>query len=236
MTPLHIGIAACSAEGAALCYRTICTEAPAILGRHDHPEITMHTPSLGEYMEHIYRGDWQAVGDMMLASAEKLKRVGADFVICPDNTIHQALPLVEARSPLPWLHIAACVAEEADARGLSRIGLTGTKWLVESEVYPQKLGERSLGYMRPHLLEREEINRIIMDELVRGIFKPEAVDYFQKVIGRLKSEGCDAVVLGCTEIPLIMNDDNSPLPTLDSTRLLARAALKRAIAGAKQPA
>ena len=118
---------------------------------------------------------------MMLASAEKLQRVGADFVICPDNTIHQALPYIEARSPLPWLHIAACVADEADARGFRRIAITGTKWLVESEVYPQKLTERSLGYMRPHLAEREEINRIIMDELVRGVFKPEA--------GRLFPEG-----------------------------------------------
>jgi aspartate racemase len=236
MAPLHIGIAACSAEGAALCYRTICTEAPAILGTHDHPEVTMHTPSLGAYMEHIYRGDWPAVGTMMLASAEKLARIGADFVICPDNTIHQALPLVEARSPLPWLHIAACVADEARARGFRRLGLTGTRWLVESEVYPEKLAERELGYRRPHLAEREEINRIIMEELVRGIFKPEQVACFQQVIGRLKSEGCDAVVLGCTEIPLIMNDQNSPLPTLDSTRLLARAALKRAIAGARQAA
>jgi aspartate racemase len=231
MAPLHIGIAACSAEGAALCYRTICTEAPALLGTHDHPEVTMHTPSLGEYMAHIYRGDWKAVGAMMLASAEKLARAGAHFVICPDNTIHQALPLIEARSPLPWLHIAQCVAEEADARGFERIAITGTRWLTESEVYPQKFAERSLGYMRPHLAEREEINRIIMDELVRGVFRPEAVAYFQKVIGRLETEGCDAVVLGCTEIPLIMNDANSPLPTLDSTRLLARAALKRAIVG-----
>ena len=232
--PQHIGIVACSAEGAALCYRTICTEAPAVLGSHGHPEVTVHTPSLAAYMDHIYRGDWRSVGDMMLASAEKLARVGADFVICPDNTIHQALPLIEARSPLPWLHIAACVADEADARGFRRIAITGTKWLVESEVYPQKLTERSIGYMRPHLAEREEINRIIMDELVRGQFKPGQVDYFQKVIGRLKVEGCDAVVLGCTEIPLIMNDQNSPLPTLDSTRLLARAALKRAIEGIKK--
>ena len=236
MKPLHIGIAACSAEGAALCYRTICTEAPAILGSHDHPEVTLHTPSLGEYMDHIYRGDWAAVGAMMLASAEKLARVGADFVICPDNTIHQALPHIEARSPLPWLHIAACVADEANVRGFARLGLTGTKWLVESEVYPQKLTDRSIGFMRPHLAEREEINRIIMDELVRGQFKPDQVVYFQKVIGRLKTEGCDAVVLGCTEIPLIMNDQNSPLPTLDSTRLLARAALKRAIGGMKKAA
>jgi aspartate racemase len=230
MTPLHIGIAACSAEGAALCYRTICTEAPSILGSHDHPEVTVHTPSLAAYMDHIYRGDWSAVGEMMLASAEKLKRVGADFVICPDNTIHQALPLVEARSPLPWLHIARSIAEEAEARGFRKVALTGTKWLVGSEVYPRD-------YVRPTMDEREEINRIIMDELVRGVFKPEAVAYFQKVIGRLKTEeGCDAVALCCTEIPLIINDRNSPLPTLDSTRLLARAALKRAIGGIKKAA
>jgi aspartate racemase len=229
MKPLHIGIAACSAEGAALCYRTICIEAPAILGTHDHPEVTVHTPSLGEYMDHIYRGDWQAVGEMMLASAEKLKRVGADFVICPDNTIHQAVPLVEARSPLPWLHIARSVADEAAARGFAKVALTGTKWLVGSTVYPAD-------YVRPTMEEREEINRIIMDELVRGIVKPEQVAYFQKVIGRLKGAGCDAVALCCTEIPLIMNDSNSPLPTLDSTRLLARAALKRSIGGMKQAA
>ena len=228
MKPLHIGIAACSAEGAALCYRTICTEAPALLGSHDHPEVTLHTPSLGEYMDHIYRGDWPAVGEMMLASAGKLARVGADFVICPDNTIHQALPLIEARSPLPWLHIASCVADEATARGFRKIALTGTKWLVGSAVYPAD-------YLRPTTEEREEINRIIMDELVRGIFKPEQVAYFQKVIARLKGEGCDAVALSCTEIPLIINDANSPLPTLDSTRLLARAALKRAI-GVKKAA
>ena len=85
--------------------------------------------------------------------------------------------------------------------------------------------------MRPNAPEREEINRIIMDELVYGVFKPEAVAYFQRVIERIKKEGCDAVVLGCTEIPLIVNDSNSPLPTLDSTRLLARAALRRAVQG-----
>ena len=229
MKPLHIGIAACSAEGAALCYRTICTEAPAILGTHDHPEVTVHTPSLGEYMDHIYRGDWPAVGEMMLASAGKLARVGADFVICPDNTIHQALPLIEARSPLPWLHIASCVADEATARGFKKVALTGTKWLVGSAVYPAD-------YLRPTMEEREDINRIIMDELVRGIFRPEQVAYFQKVIARLKAEGCDAVALSCTEIPLIINDQNSPLPTLDSTRLLARAALKRATEGVKKAA
>lgn len=226
----HIGIVACSAEGAALCYRTICTEGAALMGPHAHPEVTMHTFSLGDYMDLIYSGDWQGVGDMMLASAEKLKKVGADFLICPDNTIHQAMGHVIPRSPLPWLHIAECVAEEAQRRGFKRIAITGTKWLTESDVYPGKLKARGLDFLRPTEAEREEINRIIMDELVYGVFKPEGIAYFQKVIARLKGEGCDAVVLGCTEIPLILNDGNSPLPTLDSTRLLARAALKKAVA------
>jgi len=227
--PDHIGIVACSAEGAALCYRTICIEGARLMGAHDHPEVSMHNHSLAEYMKCIYRGDWEGVGELMLSSANKLAAIGADFLICPDNTIHQALPYVEPRSPRPWLHIAGVVAAEAVERRFRRIGLTGTRWLVDSEIYPEKLAARGLEYVRPDADEREEINRIIFDELVYGIFKPEAIAYFQRVIERLKDEGCDAVVLGCTEIPLIMNDSNSALPTLDSTRLLARAALRRAV-------
>jgi aspartate racemase len=225
----HIGIVACSAEGASLCYRTICVEGAQFLGSHAHPEISMHTHSLAQYMECIYRGDWGAVGEIMLSSARKLADIGADFLICPDNTVHQALPFIEQRSPRPWIHIAEVVADQAAGRGFRRIGLTGTRWLVESDIYPQKLRAKGLDFLRPAQAEREEISRIIMDELVCSVFKPEAVSYFQSVIARMKEEGCDAVVLGCTEIPLIMNDENSPLPTLDSTRLLARSALRRAI-------
>jgi aspartate racemase len=227
--PKHIGIVACSAEGAALCYRTICAEGAPLLGPHAHPEISLHSHSLANYMDAIYRDDWDAVGDLMLSSANKLAKAGADFLVCPDNTIHQAFSYVAPRSPLPWLHIAEVVAEEADARGFRRLGLTGTRWLVESEVYPEKLTARGLEYLRPDLAEREAINRIIMDELVYGVFKPASVTYFQQVITRLKDQGCDAVILGCTEIPLILSDANSPLPVLDSTRLLARAALRFAI-------
>lgn len=227
---LHIGIVACSAEGAALCYRTICAEAGAVMGAHDHPEITLHTHSLARYVPPLDAGDWAAVGELMLSSAKTLTGAGADFLICPDNTIHNALPLIEATSPLPWLHIARVVADEAKRRGFEKIGITGTRWLVESELYPLALAERGLSHLRPTPEEREAINSAIMDELVRGVFTPGAVALFQRVMGRMAAEGCDAVVLGCTEIPLIMNDDNSPLPTLDSTRLLARAALARATA------
>lgn len=194
----------------------------------------MHTPSLSDYMACIDRNDWQGVGEIMLASARKLAQVGADFLICPDNTIHQALHHVLPRSPLPWLHIAEVVADEAKRRGFQRLGLTGTRWLVDSEVYPEKLAARGLQYLRPEPAEREELGRIIMDELVYGVFKPEGVAAFQRVIGNLQQRGCDAVVLGCTEIPLIISDANSPLPTLDSTRLLARAALQRAVSPVPQ--
>jgi len=225
----HIGIVACSAEGAALCYRTICIEGAALLGAHAHPEVSIHTHPLAAYMTRIYRGDWEGVGELMLSSAGKLATIGADFLICPDNTIHQALPHVGTRSPLPWLHIAEVVAAQAAERGFRRLGLTGTRYLVESEVYPEKLGARGIAHVRPAPAEREEIDRIIMDELVYGILRPEAVAAFQRVIARMKDAGCVAVVLGSTEIPLIVSDSNSPLPTLDSTRLLARAALGRAV-------
>jgi len=224
----HIGIVGVSAEGAALCYRTICLEGERYLGAYDHPEVSMHTHSLGEYMKRIERDDWTGVADLMLSSAEKLAKAGARFLICPDNTVHRAFASVEPRSPLPWLHIADVVGDEAIERKFRRLGLTGTKWLVESDVYPGRLSARGVEYLCPTSGEREDINRIIFTELCYGVTRPEAVSSFQRVITRMKDNGCDAVVLGCTEIPLLMNDSNSPLPTLDSTRLLARAALQRA--------
>jgi aspartate racemase len=224
----HIGIVACSAEGAALCYRTICSDGARLSGSHAHPEVSMHTHSFGDYVAYLDAGDWQGVADLMLSSAHNLASAGADFLICPDNTIHQAFSRVMPRSPLPWLHIAEVVAGEAALRGHKRVGITGTRWLVDSEVYPEKLLAKKIGYVRPENVEREEINRIIMDELVHGVFNAAGVEYFRSVIENMKQAGCDAVVLGCTESPLIISDSNSALPTLDSTRLLARAALQRA--------
>jgi aspartate racemase len=229
----HIGIVACSAEGASLCYRTICAEGERLLGRHAHPEISLHSLSLADYVDCLERGDIAGVGDLMLVSASKLAAIGADFLICPDNTIHQALPYVAPRSPLPWLHIAEVVAAEAAQHGYRRLGLTGTKWLMDSAVYPDKLAVHGLECIGPSAIEHIEINRIIMDELVYGRFERDGIAYFQQVMARMKDDGCDAVILGCTEISLIMNDLNSPLPTLDSTRLLARAALERAVGGGK---
>jgi len=224
----HVGIVACSAEGAALCYKTICLEGAALFGEYGHPEVSIHSLSFGDYMRCIEGGDWRGVGALMLESADRLAASGADFLICPDNTIHQSLRFIADRLPLPWLHIAEVVAEEAVRQGFRRVGITGTRRLVESEVYPEKLEWRGLEWLRPELAEREQINRIIMDELVRGVVNPDSLAVLRGIIEGLKEGGCDAVVLGCTELPLILNDANSPLPTLDSTRLLARAALRRA--------
>jgi aspartate racemase len=229
--PLHIGIVGCSAEGAALCYRTICLEGPELLGRPDaHPEVSLHTNSLGEYVPHLETGNLAGVARLMLDSAHKLARAGADFLICPDNTIHEALPLVLPDSPRPWLHIAEVVAAEARARGFRRVGITGTAWLVRSDVYPSRLGAVGIEAVRPSDPDRDTTSRIIMTELVRGQFRRESIAELAGVVDRLAGRGCDAVVLGCTELPLVLGDDRSPVPTLDSTRLLARAALRRAVA------
>ena len=226
--PKHIGIVGCSAEGAALCYRTICKEGTNILGRYAHPEVTMHTFPLSEYMRYIEKGEWEGVADLMLSSVSKLVKTGADFAICPDNTIHQAFDLVVKESRIPWLHIAQEVATEAKQKDYKCLGILGTQYLMEGPVYPDKITAFGIKYMIPEAKDRERINKIIFDELVNACFTAEALNYFKGVIDELKNRGCDAVILGCTEIPLLVNRWNSSLPLLDSTRLLARAALKEA--------
>ncbi len=199
------------------------------MGAHAHPDMALHGHSLAAYVECLNRNDLNGIAGLMLSSAAKLAAAGAELLICPDNTIHSAMHLVESFSPLPWLHIAEVVAQQAQKCGYRCVGLTGTRWLVSSAVYPDKLAKLGIQCVRPLDAERDEMNRIIMSELVNGIFTTGATRYFQEVFARMKQQGCDAVILGCTEIPLIMNDGNSPLPTLDSTRLLARAALQNSL-------
>jgi aspartate racemase len=226
----HIGIVACSAEGAALCYRTICAEAGTKMGEHCHPEITMHTYALSEYMVHIRSGDWEKVGELMIRSAKMVAGAGADFVICPDNTIHQAFDIAVSQSTIPWLHIAEVVAEEAEEREFTNLGILGTKYLMTGPVYPDVLEKFGIHYQIPKQEQRERIDNIIFAELVNGVFTEESRLYLNQVIEDFEQAGCDAVVLGCTEIPLLVDPKDCTLPTLDSTRLLARAALRKALA------
>lgn len=225
----HIGIVAGSAEGAALCYRTICLEGPETLGEYQHPRISLDGISLADYMEHVYRDDWDRVAELMLDSTRRLAAAGADFAICPDNTFHQAFDRMIGSSPIPWLHIAEVVATEAASKGMRHLGVLGTRYLMEGPVYRDKLGARGIAMTVPQAASRVEINRIIFQELVNGhVLEPSRARCLE-VVGELHAAGCDGVVLGCTELPLIILPHQSPLPTFDSTRLLARAALRRAI-------
>ena len=226
----HIGIVGCSAEGAALCYQTICLESEKYMGAHFHPEVSMHTHSLGKYLTPIDTGDWNAVAELMLSSAEKLDKIGVDFLICPDNTIHEAFPYIQKQSDYLWLHIAEVVAKEAQKNGFRKLAILGTKYLMEGPVYPEILDKLEIEYQIPSKQIRLKINDKIFNELVNGIFIEKTRLFFNDVIREMKSDGCNATILGCTEIPLIVDPGDCPLPVLDSTRLLARAAIDYACA------
>jgi aspartate racemase len=226
----HVGIVAVSAEGAALCYRTFCSEGAAQFGPHAHPEVSLHTLPLAAYMEHANAGDWERAGELLLSSAQKLTAIGAQLLICPDNTLHQALDRVRARSPRPWLHIAEEVARAARERGFRRVGVLGTRLLMEGPVYVGPLAAAGIERVIPNEADRARIDAVIFDELVYGRLESVSRRFFGSVIRRLQRAGCDAVALSCTEIPLLIGEADSPLPVLDSTRGLARAALRECLA------
>jgi aspartate racemase len=199
------------------------------MGEHMHPEVSMHTFSLGEYMVYVRAGRWDEVGKCMVASAQNLEKAGASFAVCPDNTLHEAYAYVKQHSPLPFIHIADAVAQEAVRRGFRKLAISGTKYLMTSRVYPDVLETHGVQWEVPAPDERERIDAIIFSELVNGIFTRKSRLYFNTIFDGLKRQGCDAAILGCTEIPLLIDPADCPLPTLDSTRLLARAALRRAL-------
>jgi aspartate racemase len=225
----HIGIVACSAEGAALCYQTICREALTLVGKNDHPRITLDSIAMAKWLPAFDAGDFAGVAQFMLDSARLLHAAGADFAICPDNSAHLAWAHVQAATPLPWLHIGNVVAEEASRRGFRRVGVLGTRFTMAGPVYAESMGRLGIDTLVPEPIDFETVDRIIFAELVDGIFSDASRQEYNRVIARLRDRGCDAVALACTEIPLLVRPDESPLPTLDSTRLLARAAVHEAL-------
>jgi aspartate racemase len=227
----HVGIVACSAEGAALCYQTICREAIAVVGPHDHPRITMDSIPMARWIPAFDAGDHAALARIMLESVRLLAAAGADFAICPDNSAHVAWEPLERETPIPWLHIAAVVAEEARRRGFRRVGILGPRYTMGggAPIYRRVLEPRGIDLVVPDAPDFDMVDRVIFAELVNGVFTDESRQAYNQAIGRLASRGCDAVALACTEIPLLVRLAESPLPTLDSTRLLARAALREAV-------
>jgi aspartate racemase len=224
----HIGIVGVSYEGAALCYRTICQEGKDWLGIYEHPQVTMHTFNLNDYKKPSDADRWDLVGERILASARILANAGAEFLVCPDNTVHVSIDEIIDESPLPWLHIAEEVVREAEAKGFRNLGVLGTQPLMEGPVYPRKFEPRGIRSHTPDLAQRKQVHKYIVEELIYGTVLSDARKYFQALIEQFAKDGCDAVVLGCTEIPLLISPEDSALPTLDSTRLLARAALREA--------
>jgi aspartate racemase len=222
----HIGIIAVSSEGAALCYRTICQEAPAIISKFAHPEITMHTHSLSRYMDYIEKDDWDNVAALMISSAKKLASAGADFAICPDNTVHRAFEKASNQSPIPLISITETAAKQCRLKGYKKVGVLGTKYTMQGPIYRDALSKLNIEMIVPDENDQEKINSIIFDGLILGKINESSGKGIIEVIHKLKDSGCDAVILGCTEIPLVVNSKNSPLPVIDSTRLLARKALK----------
>ena len=225
----HIGIVACSAEGAALCYQNICREALALVGKNDHPRITLDSIAMARWLPAFDAGDYAGVARFMLQSARVLAAAGADFAICPDNSAHLAWDYVQAATPLPWLHIASVVGEEAARRGFRRVGVLGTRYTMAGRVYSDSLAKLGIDTVVPEAADFETVDRIIFAELVDGLFTDVSRQAYTQVIARLGDRGCDAVALACTEIPLLIRADESPLPALDSTCLLARAALTEAL-------
>ena len=222
----HIGIIAVSSEGAALCYRTICQEAPAIMGKFAHPEVSMHTHSLSRYMDYIEKDDWDSVATLMISSAKKLASAGAEFAICPDNTVHRSFEKASNQSPIPLISITETVAKQCQLKRHKKVGVLGTKYTMRGPVYRDVLSKLKIEMIVPDENDQENINSIIFNELVLGKITESSSKIMIEVIQKLKNSGCDAVILGCTEIPLVVNSKNSPLPVIDSTRLLARKALK----------
>ena len=223
----HIGILGHSAEGAGLCYTTMTRCAGELVGDHQHPDITLDISAMAPALPMWEAGDYPALLNYLGKNAERLKAAGCDFWVCPDNTAHHALEAASTPFPLPGLHIANVVAEEAVRLGLKKIAITGTKWTMTGTLYPGAFDRTGVGYMAPEPAEIQYINTVIFDELCNGVFTPEAKAGFAKII--------DGVVLGCTEIPLLIEPDDVSIPTLDSTRLLARAAVDVALGKRPMP-
>jgi len=224
-----IGIVAHSYEGGALCFLTACREGGVLLGTHMHPSIVLSAIPMGLSMPGWQTDDYSEVSKYLAAGVDHVTKAGADFFICPDNTAHLVLEKFISKLPIPGLHIAEVVGHEIVSNGWKRIGLLGTQWTMTGTVYANVLEARRLVKIIPDEPVRTKINNAIFNELCLGIFRQETINLFVNTIADFKTKGAECVILGCTEIPLIITEDNSPLPVLDSTRLLAQYAVNFAL-------
>ena len=223
---MRFGILAHSSEGAALCFLEFCRNGFRE-ARHMHPDVMLDCEAMGRVMPAWDAGDHVAVRAFLAQSVQRLADGGCDFFACPDNTAHIALETAGPDLPLPGLNIGDVVAEQAAGLGMTRVAVLGTRFTMAGPVYRRALQAAGIEPVFPNDEERADVDRIIFDELVEGVFTDTSRARYVQIIDRLKrEEGCDGAALVCTEIPLLVTPDVSPLPTLDSTRLLARAAFE----------
>lgn len=230
-----IGICAHSYEGGSLCFITACREGALLMGPHLHPNIILSAIPMGLSMDAWESDNYDEIANHLKSGVNQTAKSGADFFICPDNTAHIVLEKIIEELSIPGLHIADVVCQETISRGWKKVGLLGTKWTMDGTVYPNVLERNGLFVITPDEITKQKINDSIFDELCQGVFNRKTTELFIEAISDLKKKGAECVILGCTEIPLIINSDNSPLPILDSTRLLSKYAVKIAISNVEIP-
>lgn len=231
----HIGILAHSADGAALCFLEMIRKSAHLLSEHQHPEITLSILPMRDALVFYSSSDLFGVNATLIRSARRLAAAECDFFVCPDNTAHLALDAASEPFPLPGLHICRIVAKRGMADGHRRVGLLGTLWTMEGAAYARALAAAGLELRTPSTVDMLTVNRIIIDELCQGVISQSSKAHLLRIIAGFAEAACDAVVLGCTELPLLISTEESPLPILDSTRLLAQEAVRVALGFAAVP-
>lgn len=221
-----------SPESTALYYQQINRESNRRLGGNRNLRIVMDSVNFEEVTALQKSGDWAGAGAMLAASARGLQAMGADLLLIATNTMHKVAPAVEAAVDIPLLHVADAVAETIRARGLDCIGLLGTQFTMSDAFYRDRLARHGIRTVVPPAEMQAEIHRIIFAELCVNQIRAASRRYYQEAIAALQAAGAQGVVLGCTEICLLIGEDDSPLPLFDSTALHTLAAVDAALAAA----
>ena len=223
-----IGIVAVTAEGAANCYKQIVRFAGEQLGPNKHPEIILINPSFDTILEAQQRDDWQTVGTILTRAAQRAVAAGAEFIIIPANSVHFAYDQVAKHVSVPVLNLVEVVADECQHQGYKKVAVLGVGLTLSGGLYDQPLAERSIKSIELTDAYRKTLDSIIYNKLVHGIVTLASTKKVLSLCDELQRDGCEALILACTELPLILHSTNTPLPVLDSTEVLARAAVKLA--------
>ena len=222
----QIGIVAVSPEGAALCYQQLFRHAASILSPENHPIVSMHNIPLAHYVHAVRNDDWRLVGTLLRQSADILASNGAEFCFTPDNAVQHSVHLAEVGSPIPWMKMTQAVADRIQTDQRSTIGVIGTKYVTTGSVYQTDLGMRGIKIVRPEDQDAERLDQIIFDELVFGIRNKSSQSEMLEIVNRLADRGCEGIILGCSEAPMMIDDENCPLPIYNASDIMAEDAIR----------